>query len=123
MAPAEVHQMFQAVTSILPETGSVPWRRWEQRVVLEAKPWKVRKGWKGEAQNWEKTQIQRSSLVQQNVALMLVITSYPKLEAFEAFELEAGLWSTSAVDLCRPKEKAFAAFVDEKKCQAPLKMD
>ena len=35
----------------------------------------------------------------------------------EAFELEAGLWSTSAVDLCRPKE-AFAAFVDEKKCQA-----
>lgn len=39
----------------------------------------------------------------------------------EAFELEAGLWSTSAVDLCRPKE-AFAAFVDEKKCQAAVEL-
>lgn len=72
--PAEVYQMFQAVTSILPDTG------------------------------------------QSAMPSDLANDEEPKI----AFELEAGLWSTSAVDLCRPKEKAFAAFVDEKKCQAKL---
>eukprot|EP00435_Cladocopium_sp_Y103_P053297 s2689_g17.t1 len=75
VAPAEVYQMFQAVTSILPDTG-------------------------------------QSAMPSSDLGK----DEEPKI----AFELEAGLWSTSAVDLCRPKEKAFTAFVDEKKCQAKL---
>lgn len=76
VAPAEVYQMFQAVTSILPDTG-------------------------------------QSAMPSSDLGK----DEEPKI----AFELEAGLWSTSAVDLCRPKEAAIAAFVDEKKCQAKLR--
>lgn len=76
VAPAEVYQMFQALTSILPDTGQVGMPSSELRKDEE-----------------------------------------PKI----AFELEAGLWSTSAVNLCQPKEKALAVFVDKKQCEAKLR--
>ena len=76
VAPAEVYQMFQALTSILPDTGQVGIPSSELRKDEE-----------------------------------------PKI----AFELEAGLWSTSAVNLCQPKEKALAVFVDKKQCEAKLR--
>lgn len=73
VAPAEVFEMFKAMTSILPGTHDV-------------------------------------------ASHSLVRETEPKV----VFELEAGLWSTTALDLCHPKDSAFAAFVDEKRCQDKL---
>lgn len=141
---------FQALTSILPDTGQVatwpeflrvffgwwnmvepqgvgflvpPLREWQ---ALSWERMKSRRSWLNFV-DWDRVLVDTKILEGWRVALLYFPSPRRwvcffldrwNIQLAEAFELEAGLWSTSVVHLCQPKEKALAVFVDKKQCEA-----